>query len=88
MRRHTILRGLTHPYVPYPRKPLSALTYGICYRELIQFVLGDTKRKNITEGQPGFPLYLDILVMNTLTCEPLVGAIVDFWHVRPFYNVS
>jgi protocatechuate 3,4-dioxygenase beta subunit len=47
----------------------------------MKFVLGDTQRSNVTEGQGGFPLYLDILLMNTKTCEPLVGAIIDIWHV-------
>jgi hypothetical protein len=50
----------------------------------LKYVLGSVERSNITEGQIGFPLYLDILVMNTETCEPLSGVIVDFWHVNLF----
>lgn len=32
-----------------------------------------------TESQAGLPLLLDIGIMNTQTCEPLVGVFVDIW---------
>jgi protocatechuate 3,4-dioxygenase beta subunit len=37
-------------------------------------------RSDITEGKPGVPLKLRTRVINTRSCEPLVGAAVDIWH--------
>ncbi|EOD44455.1 putative protocatechuate -dioxygenase beta subunit protein [Neofusicoccum parvum UCRNP2] len=37
-------------------------------------------RQDITEGQPGVPLWLDIGVIDMETCEPLNNALVSLWH--------
>ena len=44
-------------------------------------------RSNITEGQAGVPLLLQVKVANT-DCEPLVDAFVDIWHCNStgFYS--
>ena len=55
--------------------------YDLSQANLSKFVLRDIQMTNITEGQPRFPVSLDVLIMNTETCEPLVDAIVDFWYV-------
>lgn len=34
----------------------------------------------MSEDQPGVPLYLDIGVMDTTTCEPMENVLVDLWH--------
>lgn len=34
----------------------------------------------MTESQAGVPLYLDIQVIDTNTCEPLPNVALDFWH--------
>ena len=39
-----------------------------------------TLRQDMTEGQPGVPLWLDVGVLDMETCEPLEGVLVDFWH--------
>ncbi|KAL4931708.1 intradiol ring-cleavage dioxygenase [Aspergillus undulatus] len=39
-----------------------------------------TLRQDMTEGQPGAPLWLDIGVLDMATCEPLDNALVDMWH--------
>ncbi|PYI07144.1 aromatic compound dioxygenase [Aspergillus sclerotiicarbonarius CBS 121057] len=39
-----------------------------------------TLRQDMTEGQPGVPLLLDVGVLDMATCEPLEGVLVDFWH--------
>lgn len=39
-----------------------------------------TLRQDMSEGQPGIPLYLDIGVLDITTCEPLENALVDLWH--------
>ncbi|KAK4702437.1 hypothetical protein P7C70_g3784, partial [Phenoliferia sp. Uapishka_3] len=39
-------------------------------------------RQNITEGQAGIPLLIDIGVLNVSTCEPVAGALIDIWHVN------
>lgn len=39
-----------------------------------------TLRQDMSEDQLGVPLYLDIGVLDTNTCEPLEGVLVDLWH--------
>lgn len=39
-----------------------------------------TLRQDMTEGQAGVPLWLDVGVLDMATCEPLEGVLVDFWH--------
>lgn len=39
-----------------------------------------TLRQDMTEGQVGVPLWLDVGVLDMATCEPLEGVLVDFWH--------
>ncbi|PLB52508.1 protocatechuate 3,4-dioxygenase beta subunit [Aspergillus steynii IBT 23096] len=39
-----------------------------------------TLRQEMSEDQPGIPLWLDIGVMDMATCAPLEGALVDIWH--------
>lgn len=41
---------------------------------------GHLIRKDITEGKPGVPLHLRILIADTTTCSPLANAAVDIWH--------
>lgn len=39
-----------------------------------------TLRQDMSEGEAGVPLYLDIGVLNVNTCEPLPDVLVDLWH--------
>jgi protocatechuate 3,4-dioxygenase beta subunit len=39
-----------------------------------------TLRQDMTESQPGVPLWLDVGVLDMATCEPLENVLVDFWH--------
>ncbi|KAF9873227.1 hypothetical protein CkaCkLH20_09390 [Colletotrichum karsti] len=39
-----------------------------------------TLRQDMSEGQAGIPLYLDIGVMNVNTCETMSDVLVDLWH--------
>ncbi|KAK7757285.1 hypothetical protein SLS62_000834 [Diatrype stigma] len=39
-----------------------------------------TLRQDITEGQPGIPMILDIGVLDLETCEPLPDVLVDIWY--------
>jgi protocatechuate 3,4-dioxygenase beta subunit len=39
-----------------------------------------TLRQDMTEGQAGVPMWLDVGVIDIETCEPLEKALVDFWH--------
>jgi protocatechuate 3,4-dioxygenase beta subunit len=34
----------------------------------------------MSENQDGVPLYLDIDILDTNTCEPLESVLVDLWH--------
>lgn len=40
---------------------------------------GEHIRSNLTEGQPGVPLYVDLEFIDISTCEPLSGVFVDIW---------
>ncbi|KAK3381949.1 Intradiol ring-cleavage dioxygenase, partial [Podospora didyma] len=44
------------------------------------YVAGEFVRKDITEGQAGVPVTLDIQVIDMETCEPLSGAYLEIWH--------
>lgn len=39
-----------------------------------------TLRQDMTENQPGVPLWLDVGVLDMATCEPLPNVLLDFWH--------
>ena len=39
-------------------------------------------RRNMTEGQPGFPTSMFIRVVRASDCSPIQGAIVDVWHAE------
>lgn len=55
----------------WPRR-YTVLTYADVTGELI--------RKNIVDGQAGVPLYLDVQMIDTNTCEPVSDIYLDFWH--------
>lgn len=44
------------------------------------FVNGELIRTNIVEDQQGVPLFLDVQLLDTSTCEPIPAVFVDFWH--------
>lgn len=44
------------------------------------YVNGELIRSHISEGQDGIPLYLDIQLIDTTTCQPIEEAYVDIWH--------
>lgn len=44
------------------------------------YVTGELVRKNVTEGQPGIPLYLEVQYVDIATCEPIPEIYVDIWN--------
>lgn len=46
------------------------------------FVDGESIRSNVTDGQPGVPLYLDIQFIDTSSCEPVSAVYIDLWHAN------
>lgn len=44
------------------------------------YVAGEYVREDITEGQAGVPLTLDLQVLDIETCEPVVGAYTEIWR--------
>ncbi|KAF4545857.1 Intradiol ring-cleavage dioxygenase [Lasiodiplodia theobromae] len=44
------------------------------------YVVGELFRSNVTDDMAGVPLYMDIQLIDTNTCEPLPGVALDFWH--------
>ena len=44
------------------------------------YIDGEKVRRNITEGKPGAPLTLRLVVVDASTCRPIKGASVDIWH--------
>ena len=45
-------------------------------------------RRNITEGRPGLPLFVDATVVDARTCKPIAGADVEIWHCDAGGNYS
>lgn len=44
------------------------------------YVDGELIRSDLTETQAGVPLYLDIQIIDTSTCEPVPAIYMDLWH--------
>lgn len=44
------------------------------------YVTGELIRNNVTESQDGVPLYVDIQLVDSSTCEPVPEVYIDFWH--------
>ena len=47
---------------------------------MIPGVDGELVRTNVTDNEPGVPLYADFQVIDVSTCEPISGVYLDFWH--------
>ncbi len=43
------------------------------------YVNGELVRTNLTETQQGVPLYLDLQLVDTSSCEPISGTYVEIW---------
>ncbi|KAL2833525.1 putative dioxygenase [Aspergillus pseudoustus] len=44
------------------------------------YVSGEYIRSDVSEDQEGVPLYLDIQVVNSATCEPVADVYTEIWH--------
>jgi len=44
------------------------------------YVDDETLRRNITEGKPGVPLELAVMLVDAKSCRPLGNAALDIWH--------
>jgi protocatechuate 3,4-dioxygenase beta subunit len=44
------------------------------------WVEGELVRENVTEGQAGVPLTLDIQIIDVNTCEAVPQAFLELWH--------
>ncbi|MDP9307722.1 MAG: intradiol ring-cleavage dioxygenase [Actinomycetota bacterium] len=44
------------------------------------YIPSEKLRRNITDGHPGTPLFLQLAVVDASTCKPIKGAAVDIWH--------
>lgn len=45
-------------------------------------VLGEFIRQDITEGQEGVSVTLDVQVVDTTTCEPLADVALEAWSTN------
>lgn len=43
------------------------------------YVLSELVRQNITEGQPGVPVHLEMQFIDINTCEPVPSLFIDIW---------
>lgn len=70
--------GYADPFAAGPGascKLTCSATIGPCYARTLL-------RKDISEGQPGLPVRLALLVLDE-QCKPVPGALVDIWHAGP-----
>jgi len=44
------------------------------------YVANEMIRRDIRESKAGFPLTLELLVLDSRTCKPLTSAAIDVWH--------
>ncbi|MDQ6727180.1 MAG: intradiol ring-cleavage dioxygenase [Actinomycetota bacterium] len=44
------------------------------------YIAGETIRADVTDGKPGVPLALTLVVLDATTCSPIPGATVEIWH--------
>ncbi|RAK75285.1 intradiol ring-cleavage dioxygenase [Aspergillus fijiensis CBS 313.89] len=44
------------------------------------YVSGELIRSDIVDSQEGVPLYLDIQLVDSSTCDPVPDVYIDFWH--------
>ena len=44
------------------------------------YVANELIRRDIRESKAGFPLALELLVLDSRTCQPLPNAAIDVWH--------
>ncbi len=52
------------------------------------YIPNEKLRRNITDGHPGTPLFLQLAVVDASTCKPIKGAAVDIWHADAAGNYS
>ncbi|KAK8208374.1 GPI anchored dioxygenase-like protein [Phyllosticta capitalensis] len=43
------------------------------------YVTGEYVRSDVTEGEPGVPMHLEMQFIDTNTCEPLPDLFIDIW---------
>jgi hypothetical protein len=51
------------------------------------YVDGELIRGDITDGQEGVPLYLDIQLVDTSSCEPVPAVYMDLWHCNRYLDI-
>jgi protocatechuate 3,4-dioxygenase beta subunit len=44
------------------------------------YVDDETLRRDVTDGKPGVPIQLAVMVVDSRTCKPLSSAALDIWH--------
>lgn len=72
------------PSAPTSLRPTDFDGAGTCLRtpEAIEgpyYVDEDLRRRDITDGRPGRPVRLGLMVVDA-ACAPIEGAVVDVWH--------
>lgn len=90
MRTHQPLSFLQAPALacspPNRPKDLSVCPSPILYRILVADwpadVRGEEVRRELTEGESGVKMTIDIQVVDVKTCQPIVNSAVDFWSAN------
>jgi len=59
----------------------------VVYTNISQDVTGELIRKNVVEDQPGVPLFLDVQLIDTNTCEPVPQVYIDLWHCNATVSI-
>ncbi|KAK0236660.1 Intradiol ring-cleavage dioxygenase [Armillaria nabsnona] len=67
------------PFYPTIQNDTCILTPEITTGPYI-WTKSQTLRQDMTEGQAGIPLILDVGVIDINTCEPMRNVLVDLWH--------
>ena len=86
-RRRLVAAGITSgiaaaTVLRLPRATLAADTCTLIPEQELgpYYIAEELLRGDVTEGRPGIPLALKIVVLDARSCRPLAGAAVDIWH--------
>ncbi|CAD6442386.1 95c11c3a-75a2-4e76-b0d9-60b73cbb9c01 [Sclerotinia trifoliorum] len=46
------------------------------------YVVGESIRQDVTDGQPGVPLHLEVQYIDITTCKPVPNIYIDIWNAN------
>ena len=51
-------------------------------------VSGELVRSDITDGEPGVPLFFDVQLIDTNTCKPIPNVALEAWYANSTVRIK